>query len=70
MLSLMYSVRDIKAGEELRFDYNPNQEAERPEDIAITCCCGSKECRGFVFTYIRQHRQNTQVGCGSWRHGS
>lgn len=62
MLSLLYTSRDIKAGEELRFDYNPNQDPKSPEDIAIKCCCGSPECRGYVFTFIRQRRQRAQVG--------
>jgi len=41
----LFALRDIKAGEELSYDYNFesfNSETQQ------TCCCGSEKCRGVI----------------------
>jgi uncharacterized protein len=38
-----YSLRAIRKGEELSFDYAFAEERTR-----IPCCCGSRKCRGFM----------------------
>lgn len=42
------TVRDIKAGEELGYDYQLTWEStDEPEDLALySCRCGAKNCRG------------------------
>uniref|UniRef100_A0A6B2L1I7 [histone H3]-lysine(4) N-trimethyltransferase n=1 Tax=Arcella intermedia TaxID=1963864 RepID=A0A6B2L1I7_9EUKA len=40
---VIYSQRDIHAGEEITYDYKFDIE---PEEMKISCLCGSKKCRG------------------------
>jgi SET domain-containing protein len=53
------ATRDIKAGEELGYDYQLTwSEADTPEDLALyTCRCGAKQCRGTMLDElsIEQH---------------
>ncbi|MDK6203498.1 SET domain-containing protein [Oligella urethralis] len=44
----IYSLRDIKQGEELSFDYGLIIDDELTETLKshYRCCCGSKQCRG------------------------
>ena len=53
------ATRDIKAGDELGYDYQLTwSEADTPEDIALyRCLCGSKTCRGTMLDKksIEQH---------------
>lgn len=41
----LLALRDIKAGEELTYDY---ALMESSPEYRIRCLCGSKECRGFL----------------------
>jgi SET domain-containing protein len=47
----IYALRDIRAGEELTYDYNLTGETEDPEDQRkrYPCHCGSEKCRGTLF---------------------
>jgi uncharacterized protein len=38
-----YALRNVKAGEELTFDYGESHHEDKP-----TCHCGSKKCRGVL----------------------
>jgi uncharacterized protein len=53
------ATRDIKAGEELGYDYQLTwSEEDTPEDLALyNCRCGSKNCRGTMLDQlsIEQH---------------
>ena len=53
------ATRDIKAGEELGYDYQLTwSEADTPEDLALyNCRCGSRNCRGTMLDElsIEQH---------------
>ena len=53
------ATRDIKAGDELGYDYQLTwSEADTPEDLALYACrCGSKQCRGTMLDKlsIEQH---------------
>ncbi|KAK9817923.1 hypothetical protein WJX72_004317 [[Myrmecia] bisecta] len=40
----LFAQRDIKAGEELTFDYNFERYGDKP----MRCLCGSASCRGFI----------------------
>ncbi|KAF6266782.1 hypothetical protein COO60DRAFT_1265640 [Scenedesmus sp. NREL 46B-D3] len=40
----LYTLRRIKAGEELTFDYNFERYGDKP----MRCFCGSKKCRKFI----------------------
>jgi [histone H3]-lysine9 N-trimethyltransferase SUV39H len=56
------AARDIIAGTEFTFDYNPKaaeqalenrkkKKGKRPEEIpegAVLCLCGSSQCRGYL----------------------
>ena len=46
-----YSLRAIRKGEELSFDY-----AFAEERIRIPCCCGSRKCRGFMNRRLVEER--------------
>ncbi|ETO07897.1 hypothetical protein RFI_29493 [Reticulomyxa filosa] len=46
----VYSIRDIKCGEELSFDYNSVTEDEQEWKQAV-CLCGMKSCRGYYLAY-------------------
>ncbi|KIY62931.1 SET domain-containing protein [Cylindrobasidium torrendii FP15055 ss-10] len=45
-----FANRDIPAGEELTFDYNPKQRKDEDEDenAQMKCYCGTASCRGYV----------------------
>ncbi|XP_072181661.1 histone-lysine N-methyltransferase SUV39H1-like [Diadema setosum] len=48
----LFACRDIKAGEELTFDYQMTgsvNEAGANELAQVECRCGSENCRGFLF---------------------
>ncbi|ETO04525.1 huntingtin interacting protein [Reticulomyxa filosa] len=47
----VYSIRDIKCGEELSFDYNSVTEDEQEWKQAV-CLCGMKSCRGYYLAYF------------------
>jgi uncharacterized protein len=53
------ATRDIKAGEELGYDYQLTwSEEDTPEDLALYACrCGAKQCRGTMLDTqsIEQH---------------
>ncbi|QRV90807.1 histone-lysine N-methyltransferase [Ceratobasidium sp. AG-Ba] len=43
------AVRDIRAREELTFDYSPNQASEGTDHgFSIQCVCGTQKCRGLI----------------------
>jgi len=42
---MFYAIRDIKAGEELTFDYSTS---EKEIDWVMGCYCGSKNCRKII----------------------
>lgn len=42
---ILIALRDIKADEELRFDYSTTMDENR---WTMTCRCGAKDCRGIV----------------------
>ncbi|KAJ1966532.1 hypothetical protein GGI12_000030 [Dipsacomyces acuminosporus] len=42
-----FASRDIKVGEELTFDYNPDAGSDTGK---FRCHCGSKNCRNFIFS--------------------
>ncbi|ETO06287.1 hypothetical protein RFI_31108, partial [Reticulomyxa filosa] len=46
----VYSIRDIKCGEELSFDYNSVTEDEQEWKQAV-CLCGMKSCRSYYLAY-------------------
>ena len=48
----VYAWRDIKAGEEITYDY------EFPADVAEPCACGAKSCRGMIVREEEQHLVN------------
>lgn len=64
MLTLICTKQPIKAGTELTFDYNTDQQVEREEDIAVPCKCGAADCRGFVISFIHPRRAPKQVRRG------
>ena len=50
-------IRDIKAGEELTYDYMLYDGAE---DDPAPCYCGSKNCRGTMYSPEEIRRQKRQ----------
>lgn len=42
------AMRDIKAGEEITFDYVMTESSEQSPDYAMKCRCGSKNCRRVI----------------------
>jgi len=48
-----FTLRDIRRGEELTFNYKPNQENYAPSSstIWLRCMCGKPSCKKFVFFY-------------------
>jgi len=40
---VLYSLRDIRVGDEITYDYKFDEE---PDEQKIPCLCGSKNCRG------------------------
>ena len=63
----VYTLRHIRPGEELTFDYASVTESER-EYHAATCLCGTARCRGSFLTFsgskaFMQVRRAGQPGC-------
>ena len=48
----LVAVRDIKAGEELTFDYGTENSTSRVDDARKECLCGSEKCRKFMPLHI------------------
>lgn len=49
----LFALRDIRAGEELSYDYNPSSrvienETRQTTNDRVACLCGSSSCRGFL----------------------
>lgn len=59
------AIKNIKAGEELGYDYQLTwSEEDTPEDLALyRCLCGSKQCRGTMLDAksIEQHLAEERV---------
>lgn len=47
----VFSLRVIKAGEEITFDYASTETDLTPELAKILCLCNSKNCRGRIYSY-------------------
>lgn len=53
-----FASRDIPAGEELTFDYNPGfDKKQKKSSGAVECLCGAKECRGQLWPNSRKQQQ-------------
>jgi SET domain-containing protein len=52
------TIRDVRAGEELTYDYSLSRENEDDEDEErrYRCRCGAKTCRGTMLEPRRRHR--------------
>ncbi|KAL2818971.1 hypothetical protein BDW59DRAFT_151702 [Aspergillus cavernicola] len=50
-----FALRDIPAGTELTFDYNPHMEkVNKPDPNAVPCLCGEANCRGQLWANERK----------------
>lgn len=54
-----FALRDIPAGTELTFDYNPTWSSEKDDNdnddpVAVKCRCGEEQCRGQLWPNARQ----------------
>lgn len=50
-----FALRDIPAGTELTFDYNPSWDGSKKIDPhAVKCLCGEKKCRGQLWPNARK----------------
>lgn len=58
-----FALKDIPAGTELTFDYNPmwsGEAADKDDPNIVKCHCGEKNCRGQLWPNARQksHQRN------------
>lgn len=44
----VYTLREMKPGEELTFDYATTESTLTPEAAALDCQCGAANCRGSI----------------------
>jgi uncharacterized protein len=54
----LFALRDIAAGEELTYDYNLTNSNDRE----MSCCCGSKKCRGTMYSKEEIKRRKKRAG--------
>jgi hypothetical protein len=59
----VFTLRQIKNGEELTYDYSSVTESEK-EFKAAVCLCGTSACRG-SFLYFAGSKAFMQVGSGT-----
>lgn len=53
-----FALRDIPAGTELTFDYNPGWDGTNKFDpSAVRCLCGEEKCRGQLWPNARKTGQ-------------
>lgn len=53
-----FAIRDIPAGTELTFDYNPGWNGSTKYDPdAVPCLCGERKCRGQLWPNARKQGQ-------------
>lgn len=55
-----FARRDIPAGTELTFDYNPGfDKKQKMASDAVKCLCGAKKCRGQLWPNARKQQQKS-----------
>src|SRR5208282_260883 len=59
---LIHAIRDIAAGEEITYDYNLYDGSSEDE---ARCRCGSKHCRGSMYSDEELRRQARARKCGT-----
>lgn len=58
-----FALRDIPAGEELTFDYNPGaNRKEKKFAGAVKCLCGDAKCRGQLWPNARKQQNRPSAG--------
>lgn len=48
-----FSIKQIKKGEEITFDYASTETDLTPELAKTLCLCNTKDCRGRIFSYTK-----------------
>jgi uncharacterized protein len=66
------ALRDIRAGEELSYDYAYERDAEAGEDEEklYVCRCGAKNCRGTILVPLKAPRRVSKVHHSASRHAT